>query len=593
MSGFWWTWGPGEQDAPVETPTVFSNAPSLWSGGVRWGDTAGPFDDGTDAYWGNVNAAVGRTGAPRLSVAIDGRLVLEQLRSANWTLGRRDWLSTLTPTSASFEFNDEPIVAINDTIVVGLMSDVAESHSDALWSGRVASFGTREEITGFTFTNISATDIIGILGQADAPATISAGHNLVSLVELLASNAGLDVEVDKDPLVTLPTLSAAGSSTDPIGGNVIDLINRAERSSNALLFLRGNGRLYAAMRNTTGASAVQVLDLDGEDSTTVWATETSVDSVVTRWKLGGTGDWSSDTQATTFDEYGDHTFSAEDLLIVDPAPYAPLIASDVMAHPRPIVTEAPIPIRSLEQKALYLDPLDRVSRDGTTWQVMQVDHTVSPLRLDEDGQTVSDWRVNLTADATQEALAGADDPGPVTPPALHTVTLTYVSSKGATATLTSGGTGGGTDLGDLKVGILSGTKHRSSVDWSSQIVWPANTIRVVSASVRLTTAEAGSNPRIHVQRHTESWTEGGMTWGGPTSTTKDRRTINPSRVPGRDNTVSITAIAEHWRATGENHGLALRAVDEDYPDRYVAFYSDDASDSTTRPRLTIIVEVVA
>jgi hypothetical protein len=397
MSGFWWTWGPGEQDAPVETPTVFSNAPSLWSGGVRWGDTAGPFDDGTDAYWGNVNAAVGRTGAPRLSVAIDGRLVLEQLRSANWTLGRRDWLSTLTPTSASFEFNDEPIVAINDTIVVGLMSDVAESHSDALWSGRVASFGTREEITGFTFTNISATDIIGILGQADAPATISAGHNLVSLVELLASNAGLDVEVDKDPLVTLPTLSAAGSSTDPIGGKVIDLINRAERSSNALLFLRGNGRLYAAMRNTTGASAVQVLDLDGEDSTTVWATETSVDSVVTRWKLGGTGDWSSDTQATTFDEYGDHTFSAEDLLIVDPAPYAPLIASDVMAHPRPIVTEAPIPIRSLEQKALYLDPLDRVSRDGTTWQVMQVDHTVSPLRL-EDGQTVSDWRVNLTAD---------------------------------------------------------------------------------------------------------------------------------------------------------------------------------------------------
>jgi hypothetical protein len=585
----WWMWGFGTAAAPAPTPTPADSAPSLWSGGVRWGDPAAAFGDGTDGYWGAVGVATGRSGFPRLSVAIGGYLVLNELRAADWKLGRDDWLSTLTPSAASFDFVDVPLAALNDTIVVGLMSDSTEYHSDALWVGRVDNISTHRDVNGFVTSSISATDIIGILGQAKSPTSIAAGYTLATLVEDLAADAGLGLEVDKDALVTLPTLNAATGLT----GSLLDLINRAERSSNALLFLKGSGRLHAAMRDTTGASAIRVIELDGDASPSDWDESTGPQGLVTRWVLANPDiPWETDTSATTLEEYGEHTYSATDLLITDPEPYAALIASDVMANPRAILTNASFPIRDMEQPLLTLNPLDRVSSDGATWQVMSVAHRVTPIR-EEDGQVRTEWRMAISADATQEALAGADDPGPVTPPGLNTVTLTYTATKGATATLTSGGTGGGTDLGDLKVGKLSGTKHRASVDWSSQVVWPANTIRVLSASVRLVTAEAGSNPRIHVQRHTESWTEGGVTWGGPSSSTTNRRTINPSRVPGRANVVSITAIAEHWRATGENHGIALRSVDEDQPDRYVAFYSDDASTAADRPILTITVEVVS
>lgn len=580
-----WLVGGAPSTPVVGTPA--DNAPSLWSGGVRWGDDAAPFGDGTDAYWSSPVVATGRTGFPRLAVALGGGLVLEQLQAANWSLGRRDWLSTLTPTSASFTFVDKPAAAINDSVVVALMSDEAEYHSESLWVGRVASMSTRRDVDGHVFTTITATDVVGVLGQADMPASIAAGHTLVSLVERLAADAGVPLQVDTDSLATLPTLTAATG----LEGKTIDLINRAERSSNALLFLRGNGRLYAAVRDTTGASSVPVVELDGDDSPSSWVEETSLDSVVTRWNLGGEL-WESDTEATTLDEYGDHTYSATDLLINDPAPYASLIASDVMAHPRAVVVEAPFPIRNLGQKVLYLDPLDRVSIDGTTCQVMSVDHSVTPIRLD-DGQTQTEWCMTITADATQEALVGAAEPGPVTPPALNTVTQTYISTKAATAELTAGGSGTGTGSGELKVGKYpNGSRYRSSIGWT--VVPPANVIRVVAASVRLVTYDTMDDPRIDIQGHIESWTEGGMTWGGPKSTAKGRRTVDIPRATDKATTVSITAIIEAQRAAGEFYGIALRSVNEDNSERRAAFYSDDAADpAANAPRLTITWEVIS
>jgi hypothetical protein len=586
----WWMWGIGASAGTPPVITPADNAPSLWSGGVRWGDPAAPFDDGTDGYWGAVGPATGRSGFPRLSVAIGGYLVLNELRAADWKLGRDDWLSTLTPSSASFEFVDVPLATPNDTIVVGLMSDATEYHSDALWAGRVDSISTSRDVTGFVTSSISATDIIGVLGQAKAPTSLAAGYTLVSLVESLAEDAGMGLEVDKDPLVTLPTFLAA---TD-ITGSLLDLINRAERSSNALLFLTGAGRLHAAVRDSTGASAIAVIPLDGDASPSDWNETTSLQNVVTLWQLGAGDLWSTETEATTLDTWGEHTYSATDLLIEDPVPYADLIASDVLANPRPILTSASFPITDMEQPLLTLDPLDRVSSDGTTWQVMSVSHRVTPIRV-EDGKTRTEWRMSISADATQEALVGADDPGPVIPPTLNTVTLTYTANKDATAYRTSDGTGGGTGVGDLRVGKdrSTGTVYRSSVTWASQIVWPANIIRVVSASVILTCAENAVNPRIHIMRHTEDWTEGSMTWGGPTTTTKDRRTINPAQIVGRTSTTSITPMVEHWRATGQNYGIALRSVDENQPDRYVEFYSDDTGTAETRPILRIVVEVVS
>jgi hypothetical protein len=575
----WWMWGL-RSSAPAPAPTPADNAPSLWDGGIRWGDPAAPFGDGTDGYWGAVLPASGRSGFPRLSVAIGGYLVLNELKLADWRLGRDDWLSALTPASATFDFVDVPLAAKNDTIVVGLMSDSTEHHSDALWVGRVDSISTHRDVNGFVTATIAATDIIGILGQAGAPPSIVAGYTLATLVEELAANAGLPLNVDTDPLVTLPVMTAASE----IDGKVLDLINRAERSANALLFLKGSGRLHAAMRDKTNASAVAVIDLDGDSSPSEWDETTG--PLVTRWELAGTGWGPIETVATTFDEYGDHTHSATDLLIDDPAPYAALIASDVLAQPRPIVTNASFPIRDMSQPMLFADPLDRVSMDGETKQLMSVQHRVTPIR-DENGKVRTEWRTSISADSTQEALAGAPDPGPVTPPAVNTVTLTYTATKTATVYREANGdTGSESNNVLLFCGRFDGETWRPYFEWP--IVWPANTIRVVSAKVALPVDFAASGARVWIQRVIESWTEGGLSWGGPKTTTDGRRSV---AVSGTMLTASITAIAEAWRA-GENNGLHVRSANEADQNRRATFWSDDA-DPELRPTLTLVLEVVS
>jgi hypothetical protein len=466
---------------------------------------------------------------------------------------------------------------------VGLMSDATEYHSDSLWVGRVTNISTDEDITGLVFSTISATDVVGILGQADSPASIVSGHTLQTLAEELAENAGIGLEVDTDALVTLPTLTAASD----LSGKVLDLINRAERSSNALLFLKGNGRLHAAMRDTTSASSVVVIDLEGDDSPSGWSRTKGIDSVITKWVLGAEGSWGPiETAATTLEDYGEQAYSATDLLINDPAPYAALIASDVMAHPRFILTQAPIPVRDLAQKALYLNPLDRVTRDGETWQVMSVHHTVRPIEVEGDLiSAYGDWRVTIGADATQEALVEAPEPGPVTPPGLNTVTQSYTSTKAAWVSMTDDD---GSD-GLLYVGkFTDGSVRRSYVEFD--IVWPANTLRVVSATLTLSVETSQTDSRIHAQRVIESWTEGGLTWGGPKTTADGRRSV---AVVGSEVDIGITAIAEDSRAAGQDYiSVHLRSSNEADIDRRVRFFSDDAL-SDFRPTLTLIVEVIS
>lgn len=583
---WWWAWGAGS--GGVVTGTEADNAPSLWSGGVRWGDPDAPFGDGTDAYWGSP-ALPTRYGRPRLSVAIAGHLVLEQLQSATWGLGRPDWLSNLASTSASFSFVDVPIAEPNDPIVIGLMSDSTEYHSEALWVGRVDDVSTRRDLDGKVWSTISATDVIGVLGQAKAPAALPAGYTLKTLVERLAADAGLAVDVETDPLVTLPTLGAVTG----FDGSVLDLINRAERSSNALLFLRGSGRLYAAMRDATGASSVRVVGLDGPNSPSGWSTSRSLRNVVTRWQLGDGDLWATDTAATTLDDYGDHTFSATDLLISDPAPYANLIGSDVMARPRDIVTDATFPISALDQDVLYLDPLDRLVEDGTNWQAMSVQHSVAPTVL-EDGKVSAygEWRVSVAADATQEALAGAPDPGPVDPPALNTVSQDYTSTKAATVERQADGTFTGTSTGPILVGYFSDTKsvYRGVIEWA--VVPPANAVGVVSAYVDLYTAGETDDGRVSIRYARDPWSEGTVDWPGPHTHTDGERRVDVPSSGNRRLRVSITDIARRWFEHG-NNGITLWSVNESSASRRATFHSDDASDPDDRPQLHIVWEVVS
>lgn len=591
MSFPWWLWGGvGTASAP-DPEDAERNPPMLWSGGWVWADA----DDlaataGQTGYWqASANPQTGRTGPPDLCVAIAGRMVLEQLRSASWSLGRSDWLSVLSPTSASLSFVDVPAAKVGDDVVISLMSDTKQLHSDALWVGRVDAVRTSRDLSGFVTSTISATDVVGVLGKAEAPASLPAGHTLKTLVEGLAATAGVSLKVDADPLATLATLLAVSDNE----GTVLDLVNRAERSSNALLFLRGSGRLYAAIRDATGASSARVVTLDGPNSASSWDTDESLGNVITRWRLGDGSLWETDTAATTLLTYGDQTYSATDLLVNDPAPYADLIASDVMAYPRPIVTGASFPIADLAQDVLYLDPLDRVVDDGTTWQVMSVRHEVTPIEVEDDGRTRADWRVTITADATQEALAGAPEPGPVEPPALDTVTQAYVSTKAATAEREKDGDATGSGSGPLLVGRFSGngSRYRSAIEWA--IVPPANAVRVVSAKVRIKTAgQTTGDARVSVRRNTVSWSEGSMTWPGPNTSTTGERFVSIPAAGNRYVEFSVTGIAQGWFDHG-NDGLRLTATNEDSTNRFCTFHSDDASDPADRPRLTIVWEVVS
>lgn len=579
----WWMLGGG--GVAVDTGDEERNAPSLWSAGWVWGPTDEP---GRRFYWQASSVAqAGRTGVPELCVAIGGRIVLEQLASARWSLGRSDWLSVLSPTTASLSFVGEPAASVGDEVVVSLMSDLKAHHSDALWVGRVSGRRSRRDLDGQVTSTIAATDVIGTLAKAPSPPSIEAGHTLVTLVEELAAGAGVALRVDVDPLVALPVLTGASELT----GSVLDLVNRAERSSNALLFLRGRGRLYAAMRDATGAAAARVVTLDGADSPSSWEEDESLGNVVTRWVLGDGSTWATDTAATTLDEYGDQAYSATDMLATVPDAYADLIASDVMARPRVIVTDASFHVRDHSNAALTIDPLDRVVYDGSTYQVMGVSHEVSPLRLD-DGTTVTDWRVTISADATQEALAGAPDPGPVEPPGLHEVTFTTICTKSMYVRKQGSSETGDATSVFLPVGYDTGVRQRGLLEFAP--AWPAGFLRVTKARLRIKTYDEtsvmGNHPRIYVRRATEAWTESGSTkWPGPSATSADQRIVSIPRAANRWVEIGITAIAARWPQ--ENNGLRLQAVDEDKAYRRTMFWSDDA-DEADRPRLVLTCEVI-
>jgi hypothetical protein len=347
------------------------------------------------------------------------------------------------------------------------------------------------------------------------------------------------------------------------------------------------------MRDTTGATSAKVIDLDGDNSPSSWSEERSLGNVVTRWLLGNGTTWSTDTPATTLEDYGDRAYSATDMLTLGPAPYVNLIASDVMARPRPVVSEVSFPVRDHSQGVLYLNPLDRVVYDGVTYQVMSVQHRVTPIRL-EDGKTIPQWSMTITADVTQEALAGAPEPGPVTPPTNNQQTLTFTSTKSGYAEKQSDGdfAGSGSDSA-LLVGkfLTNGSVYRSWVQWD--ITWPTNTVRVVSAKVRLTTGGESDSGRISVRRATDSTSEGSITWPGPHTHTDGERSVNVPSAGNQRLEFSVTAIVQAWFDGADNFGLRIASVNEDASARRALFWSDDAATPADRPILTVVVEVVS
>lgn len=572
------------------------NSPSLWGGGVEWAPVA---TEQASGYWqsGDTPTTTSYTGVAVPSVAIGG--VRQTGTDASWSLGRSGWLSTLSPNTASVGIVGATNAMPGDALVISVEVDdaVKETHPPPLWMGTVDSVTQDTATDGSITSTVTATDAIGALGRAEAPTSVSSG-TLKEVAETLAADAGIPLIVETSD--TLPTLLADGS----VDESVLSYINRAELSSNALLFLRGDGRLVAVIRQASALSEVDVVLLTGDDAPRRWTTSIDLDQVVNEWYFASdlAGGWSSlSSVPSTKAIYGARRFSVTDMLAASTSAWADLRDEDVLATPRTTLDSAEFPVSMLSRAALWLDPLDWVDLDSTTWQVMSVQHQA----------TTREWMVTITGDQTQSFILGDTDPdyeeedpeGPTT-----TITETYVSTKSATAFRSSGGSYYGNGAGSrLAVGYYGGGRARTfiqfPVDWDD---FPGF-VRVKSAKLRLRSGTQswvafGSAPKVYVQRVTESWSEGSydasppsqysasnaLVWPGPSRTTSGQATRTFGSGEGNWSSTDVTAIAQAWRSSGNNYGLCVRAVNEDTSSQAYEFYSDDTG---SEPELVLTCEV--
>jgi hypothetical protein len=370
--------------------------PPLWSSGVEW--------DGASAEWLGTLPSSGR---PNLYVAINGELSSVAM-SGTWRLGRSDWFDVLSPNTGSFSMKGAVTADPNDEIVVSTDSGV-------LWVGYVDDVSTTRDLTG-TWTSINATDVIGRMGlTVKPPGKLTVGPDrfpyfpLLGLTledvatEYIAAYAGVTIDVVVgDSAGTLPTLI---DWYEPGTPPLLELLNQCERSSNAMMALQPDGSIIIVMRDALVAGSVTIHDLTGLDTPFSWAETTSRSTVLNHLVFERPA-YDDTTVLDTTDTaslalYGDRTYSISDYLCSTATHFSTDLRTAI-ASPRAQVTGAAIHVSDLSQAAILLAPLSWVDHEGDVWQVMSIEHNVTP----------NEWTVTITADASQNALTGNAEPTP-------------------------------------------------------------------------------------------------------------------------------------------------------------------------------------
>ncbi len=368
--------------------TSETNYPSLWSGGVTW--EAADAGTGTQAYWQTSAAPTARIGKPDISIAVAGVPVTNTIRSASWQLGRGEWLSVLTPGAASFEIEGAVTFGPMDEVVIGVMSDTTDEHSDALWVGYVDTPSETTETSGRVTTSVSCVDLVGRFGQAPAPddgIPASMVPTLSDWLEYIAADSGAYTEAVDDSGFAFRVITFAFED----GETALSAINRLERQENANVFVRGDGRFVIQRRyydfEPDRDPAPTPVALSSADAPATWTTELPPTSVVNDW-----GDLfaTTSTQRASRLRYGRRPATAEDT-----AGWDALISTDLLLEPRLQLSSADLPVTDLGDAILFLDPNDWVTLDGETYQVLSVQHSVEPGHR---------WRVSIAGDTTQVAL---------------------------------------------------------------------------------------------------------------------------------------------------------------------------------------------
>jgi len=569
--------------------------PSRWGAGARWGPVD---DDLTKAYWGPVAVPADR---PNVFVSING-VLQPTLRSASWRSGSGGWFDELSPTTVSLGFTEAATGDIGDAVLV-------TTETRTLFRGVLESIANdKDQATGAYQGSVVANDGLGALGISEYTGIIgsASGYTLATLIPFVMRLIGMDpiTIVEGDSATALPQLINALADAVPIRGKtLLEYIGIAERSSNAILTLQPDGTFVATTRDAILSPSVDVLDLVGSESPASWRVETLKSSVINHWVMttaGGTVVL-DETDADSVALYGENTYSISDYMDDDVDHFTTDMRT-ALATPRPQVTSATFPITSTEQAVLGLKPLDWVSFDGDTWQVMGVQHDVSP----------GAWAMSITADVSQNYMAGAAEPTPEdpdpTPATLDTQTAT--STKSAVVVRSPSGQNLGNGAGDyLPCGYWKGFKHRPLIDFPT-ISKPSGFIRVRKATLTLRTTGQiwvgfGSKPRFYVRRLKKSFTEGTYTdaigsqygsgnacvWGEQTIESETQTLKIIGRTENNTITVDVTEQVQAAFDAGAFHGFALVSANESSKTNTIEFYSDDHGTSGWRPELKVVCEV--
>ena len=375
--------------------------PAVWGSGITWGSFT----------WGSTTTS----GRPVLYVAADG-VLLGEAESGRFRLGRSDWFEPMTPQTASFSLVGEHDIAANAELIVSC-------GQGTLWKGYVDNATVTYPVGEPTRTTITATDIISRLGRAvKAPGKLYAGgliarfypiglaltgisDDLVSVVRYYLETYAPDLSFTVTEGVstgTLPNLTdwyfdAPGPMPKK---TILELLNQAELSSNALMSLQHDGSILIVPRAPSGLSSVSMVDISSGSST--W--RKGRDTLYNAWLLERPA-YDDTTVLDTSDAasvaaYGERVYEVQDYLCATATHFGSAFR-DALASPRWLATYN-LPVGDLSDPWLMLDPLEWVVDGSDVFQVLSVDHDVNP----------SEWRLTLELDASQDALNGATEPTP-------------------------------------------------------------------------------------------------------------------------------------------------------------------------------------
>lgn len=436
--------------AAIAILLVATMTTSVWSGGAKWGPSSNTM------VWAPSGATP--SGRPVPAVAIGGTTINNQVQSASWSLGPSDPFADLTPADATFTFIGQLSVEPDDAMVIS-------TGWGPMWGGRVVSVSETLGVDGLYRTTVTATDKVGQMGLAALRKVPGKVGTLVEVIEYLARVAGVRVTVTDASTGTygLITLQRFAYWSQTFTGSMLEYLNIAARSSNAMVALQPDGSLRVMTREAL-TSAPTTVTLTGDNSPSSWTRTRAWGNDVNRWTLTAPNDVDYE-QAIPADirAHGERAFTVDNWLDAGDTPPWMALANPFLdwwaytPSARWVVTDGQFVVGDLDQEELLtLAPLDWITVLGETWQVMSMQWSI-----DGPGQPM---RLAITADSFLTVMSGID-PGP----AISGVTAYDVTDSGATITWDLSEPGTGYVEYGTTTAYGSETTHETSYTYSTHI----------------------------------------------------------------------------------------------------------------------------